>query len=138
MGVSLPAPRWHISTTGGRSVPTHGHFCAPPPSLLPLPLALLPLALLPLPQATNAKATEMVVRVPKANGRGFELRAVRDDDSAAVRRRARQRVVGWRELSIGEAYVFLGIRLVMGAMWRPQLSDYWHSKFPGCPWWRSR
>lgn len=42
-----------------------------------------------------------------------------------------QGVAGWRALSIGELYVFLGFRFVMGVHWRPQIGDYWNSTHPG-------
>ena len=81
--------------------------------------------------ATNAKATEPVVRALKPTGSGYELRPPRAGDSRQLLRTLRPRVAGWRELSIGELYVFLGLRLVMGAHWRPQLSDYWCTKYDG-------
>ena len=79
-------------------------------------------------ETTLTCTLHLCVLLCRANGKGFELRPWREGDSQALKRRERQRVSSWRDLSIGELYVFLGLRLVMGAHWRPQLSDYWASK----------
>ena len=66
--------------------------------------------------ATNSKATEQVVK------EGKSFRPVRDSDPESV---CRQRCQGWVALTPGEAYVYLGLRITMGAFPRNHQRAYW-------------
>jgi hypothetical protein len=69
-------------------------------------------------EATNSKAKEVVV----AQGRSFRLPTASDPVS-----RRRTRALNWVDLTPGELYIFLGIRLLMGCHKRPRERMYWNS-----------
>ena len=68
--------------------------------------------------ATNAKAREKVVKV----SRGVLRVATAADDPSAIR----QRALGWEDVTLEEMYVFLGVRILMGAYHRDRVVHYWH------------
>ena len=67
-------------------------------------------------EATNAKAREKVV------SRGVLRIATAADDPSAVR----QRALSWVDVTLEEMYVFLGVRILMGAYHRDRVVHYWH------------
>ena len=68
--------------------------------------------------ATNAKAREKVVKV----SRGVLRVATAADDPSAIR----QRALGWEDVTLEEMYVFLGVRILMGAYHRDRVVHFWH------------
>ena len=69
-------------------------------------------------EATNRKAREKVVKI----GRGRFRLATNADAKKDVRERAKE----WIDVTLEEMYVFLGIRIVMGAHHRDRVTHYWN------------